>query len=89
MFKNIANTLYRLDATPFESIVNKEFPENRVLEKRFSKTADNLRNPYEVAEGIYIETNLNTQAKIDMLRVLLLQYNVDLQDLTFKLKTNE
>lgn len=89
MFKNIANTLYRLDATPFESIVNKEFPENRVLEKRFSKTADNLRNPHEVAEGIYIETNLNTQAKIDMLRVLLLQYNVDLQDLTFKLKTNE
>ncbi len=88
MFRDIANTLYRLDATPFESIVNKEFPENRILEKRFSKTADTLRNYHRVADGIYIETKLNTQAKIDMLRVLLSQYNVDLQDLAFKLKAD-
>lgn len=85
MFKNVCKLLYKLDKNSFVSIVNKEFSENRVLERRFSTNISVMRNPYAIAEGIYVEINLNTQTKIEMLRIIFENYNIDFQDLSFKL----
>lgn len=45
-----------------------------------------MRNPFMVDSDVYIELNLNTQTKIEMLRVLFAHFNIDFQDLSFKLK---
>lgn len=85
MYKNVCKSLCQLDRASFVSLVNKEFPENKAFEKRFNKTSDNMRNSYKLDNDIYIETNLNTQTKIEMLRVIFSHFNIDYQDLSFKL----
>lgn len=83
--KDICKSLCQLDKISFVSLVNKEFPENRVLEKRFNTEKNGMRSPFEIAEGIYVETNLNTQTKIEMIRIIFSHFNIDLQDSSFKL----
>lgn len=89
MYKNVCKSLYQLDRASFVSLVNKEFPENKAFEKRFNTTRDNMRNPYKLDTDIYIEVNLNTQTKIEMLRVIFSHFNIDYQDLSFKLNITE
>lgn len=89
MYKNVCKALCKLDRVAFVSLANKEFPENKSFEKRFSTTTDNMRNPYKLENDLYIETNLNTQTKIDMLRVIFSHYNIDFQDLSFKLNYDD
>ena len=86
MYKDVCKALFLLDQSSFISFVNADFPENKTITKRFNTTNTGMRNPFMIAPDIYIELNLNTQTKIDMLRVLFAYFNIDYQDLSFKLK---
>lgn len=86
MYKDICKALLLLDRSSFISFVNAEFPENKTIKKRFSTSDAGMRNPFMIESDIYIELNLNTQTKIEMLRILFNHFNIDYQDLSFKLK---
>lgn len=86
MYKDVCKSLFLLDRSSFISFVNADFPENKTIKKRFNTTNTGMRNPFMVDSDVYIELNLNTQTKIEMLRVLFAHFNIDFQDLSFKLK---
>lgn len=86
MYKDVCKALFLLDQSSFILFVNADFPENKTITKRFNTTNTGMRNPFMIAPDIYIELNLNTQTKIEMLRVLFAYFNIDYQDLSFKLK---
>lgn len=86
MYKDVCKSLFLLDRSSFISFVNADSPENKTIKKRFNTTNTGMRNPFMVDSDVYIELNLNTQTKIEMLRVLFAHFNIDFQDLSFKLK---
>lgn len=89
MYKDVCKLLLTLDRTSFVSLIAKEFPENPNISNRFSDKSEKMGSPAEIEPGIYIETRLNTQTKIEMLRVLFSHFNIDYQDLLFKINEDE
>lgn len=75
-YKKVNATLYMLDPVKFASIENNYHSEN---------SAD-LRSPYELSSTMFIETNLSSQHKINILRDLFAWFEIDYQDLKFLLK---
>lgn len=56
--------------------------------KRFSTRNEGLRSDYKVDEGVFIETNLNTDAKLDTLRAIVDFYGLEYEDIGFYLQAN-
>lgn len=70
-YEKVNATLYMLDPVLFANIDN----------NYHSETSDKLRSPYELSSTMYIETNLSSQHKIDILRELFDNFGMDYQEL--------
>lgn len=70
-YEKVNAALYLLDPVLFASIDN----------NYHSETNDKLRSPYELSSTMYIETNLSSQHKIDILRELFDSFGMDYQEL--------
>ena len=73
VYKKINALLYVLDPVLFANIDNVYHSENKTI----------LRVAYELSGTMYIETNLSSQHKINVLRDLLTHFGIDFQELKF------
>lgn len=85
LYENICSILYEIDSMPFTRLTKKEFDQD-YLNKRFSTEENKLRDPYEIESGIYIEKNLNTEAKLQTLRIIFDEYGIECNELLFSIK---
>ena len=76
VYKKINVTLYSLDPERF----------SRKGSPYRNESASALRAPYELSSSMFIETNLSSQAKIDVLRDLLSLFELDFQELKFLIR---
>ena len=74
--------LYDLDPFIFRKITKKDFGDE-YLNKRFSSTNKDLRIEVKLAEDVYVEKNLNTNAKISTLRIIFDEYGIDYNELSY------
>ena len=74
--------LYDLDPFIFRKITKKDFGDE-YLNKRFSSTNKELRIEVKLAEDVYVEKNLNTNAKIYTLRIIFDEYGIDYNELSY------
>lgn len=75
-YKKVNATIYMLDPVKFASIEN----------NYYRKNAADLRSPYELSSTMFIETNLSSQHKINIIRDLFAWFKIDYQELKFLLK---
>ena len=80
VYRKIHHLLYELDSVVYLS------KENQL----FSKDDNDFRKPYELAMGIFIETNFSSSAKVNYIKKLAEIYNLESKDIQFlvKFKTN-
>ena len=78
-YKKVNATLYMLDPVLFANIEN----------NYHSELSSDLRSPFELNAAMFIETNLSSQHKINILRELFDSFNLDYQDLKFLIKPKQ
>lgn len=78
-YKKVNATLYLLDPVLFAKIENNYHSEIR----------NTLRSPYELSDSMFIETNLSSQHKINILRELFDNFNMDYLDLKFLVRPKQ
>lgn len=85
MYVHVVKYLYSLDQSVLAELVRQK-DENNILKSYFGNTPDNMREPMELDDHIYMERNTNTKMKISALRRLFPMYHLDPMDLAFYLK---
>lgn len=78
-YKKVNAVLYMLDPVLFANIEN----------NYHSELCSNLRSPFELSPTMFIETNLSSQHKINILRELFDNFNIDYQDLKFLVRPKQ
>lgn len=69
LFRKLSDLLYDFDQNTFEKFLRHSDFKGR--EKRIvSDTSEGMNSPYQIAKGIYIETNLNANAIINYCRIM-------------------
>ncbi|MFR9240901.1 MAG: DUF262 domain-containing protein [Clostridium baratii] len=82
LFEEVCKMLYDLDPVIFRKITKKDFGDE-YLNKRFTSNNTELRSAFKLADDVYVEKNLNTNAKIYTLKVLLDEYEIDYNELSY------
>lgn len=82
LFEEVCKMLYDLDPIIFRKITKKDFGDE-YLNKRFTSNNVDLRSAFKLADNVYVEKNLNTNAKIYTLKVLLDEYEIDYNELSY------
>ncbi|WP_338596244.1 DUF262 domain-containing HNH endonuclease family protein [Clostridium baratii] len=82
LFEEVCKMLYDLDPVIFRKITKKDFGDE-YLNKRFTLNNTDLRSAFKLADDVYVEKNLNTNAKIYTLKVLLDEYEIDYNELSY------
>lgn len=85
LYENLCLELYEMNPVPFIRLTKKEFNQEN-LNKRFSSENIGLRNPFQVANNVYIEKNLSTEAKLQTLRIIFDEYGIEYSELLFNIK---
>lgn len=83
-YEQIIAKLYDYDKVEFTRLINHTFSDS-YMNKRFSESPNNLRTALKIADNAYVEKNLNTDAKLQTLRVICEFYKFDLDDIGFYL----
>lgn len=78
-YKKVNANLYMLDPVLFANIKN----------NYHSELSSDLRSPFELSEAMFIETNLSSQHKINILRELFYSFDFDYQDLKFLVRPKQ
>lgn len=82
LYEEVCLMLYDLEPSTFIKLIKKRFLE-AYMAKRFSETEEGLRDEFKIADKVYIEKNLNTQAKLDTIRVIFDEYDLDYNELSY------
>ncbi|KGK86562.1 DUF262 domain-containing protein [Clostridium sp. HMP27] len=82
LYEKVCMILYDIDPSIFIKLTNKKFHEE-YLDKRFSNKENALRTASKISDKVFIEKNLNTEAKLATLRAIFDEYNLDYNELTF------
>lgn len=85
LYENICSILYEINPMPFIRLTKKEFSQEH-LNKRFSSEDNGFRQSSKIASNVYIEKNLNTEAKLQILRIIFDEYEIDYDELLFNIK---
>lgn len=85
LYESICSLLYEINPIPFVRLTKKEFNQE-YLNKRFSSEDNGLRQSFKVANNIFIEKNLNTESKLQTLRIIFDEYGIEYGDLLFSIK---
>ncbi len=78
-YKKISVTLYMLDPVLFAGL-------NNIYH---NESSTELRSPYSLSDSMYIETNLSSQHKINIIRELFDGFGIDYQDLKFLVRPKQ
>ena len=84
VFRRLADLLFEIDKNTFEKFLKHSDFKGR--EKRIvSNTDDGMNSPYMVADGVYLETNLNANAIINYCRLMAEHYELQ-EDISIMLR---
>ncbi|HGM3508409.1 TPA: DUF262 domain-containing protein [Clostridioides difficile] len=84
-YEQVALTLYDLDPVRFNSIIEKAYKRD-FIDNNKSKDVSKLRRGARISENIYLETHLNTEAKLNIMRFLLNEFDIELNEVIFSIK---
>ncbi|MGO0906895.1 DUF262 domain-containing protein [Clostridioides difficile] len=84
-YEQVAFTLYDLDSVRFNSIIEKTYKRD-FIDNNKSKDASKLRRGVRISENIYLETHLNTEAKLNIMRFLINEFDIELDEVIFSIK---
>lgn len=86
--EKIITFLYDLDKIPLLKLVEKYSTDNDYNSKKFSKNKRELRKAFQVEENVYVEQNYNADALVDLIRLIVESYGLELEEVEIKLKEN-
>ncbi len=86
--EKIITFLYDLDKIPLLKLVEKYSTDNDYNSKKFSKNKSELRKAFQVEENVYVEQNYNADALVDLIRLIVESYGLELEEVEIKLKEN-
>lgn len=84
-YENIATVLYDLDPIKFMNIAKKSYGKDSI-DNRIVSESSKLRKPIKIGDGIYLEENLNTEAKLGLIRFLINEFGLNLDDVNFTIR---
>ncbi len=84
-YEKVACILYDLDSVKFNYIIDKTYGRD-IIDNNKSRKKEKLRDPIKISEDVYLETNLNTEAKLTLLRFLIREYEIDLNEVEFAIR---
>lgn len=84
-YEKLANTLYDLDKVKFKDIIRRNYGKDPIDNKK-STEVKKLRVPIKIGEDMYLESNLNTEAKLYMMRFLIKEFDLSLDDVNFTIR---
>lgn len=84
-YEKVACILYDLDSVKFNYIIDKTYGRD-IIDNNKSRKKEKLRDSIEISEDVYLETNLNTEAKLTLLRFLIREYEIDLNEVEFTIR---
>lgn len=83
--EKIIRELYERNTEGFTDIINRKF-KNRKYKNKFSGSPDNLKRPIEISESFYVESNMNTDKKLELLRLMFSEFDINPEEVEFSLK---
>ena len=83
-YESIATLLYDYDQLTFENIIKNHSESSGRIS--FSNESDKLKRPIEISSNIYLEGKLSTEGILNMIRLLLKEYNIKEDEVSFYLK---
>ena len=84
-YEILSNFLYDFEPIKFRELANKSFGKESI-DNKISNESSRLRRSMKIAEGIYLEENLSTEAKLSMMRFLVKKLDFSLESISFTLK---
>ena len=82
LYELVCLSIYDLEPVKFKRLAYKKF-EEEYIKKRFATVESALRTPFKIADNLYIEKNLSTEAKLATLRVIFDECSIEYNELTF------
>lgn len=87
-YQSICLVLYDLDSNKFKSFLeDDEF--QRKKRKMISSKENELKSPIKISDTIYIESNLNTNTLLNMVRLILKKYGIDEEEVSLYLREDD
>ena len=74
---DVAKTLYETDSNILKRIANSNYKYQYGTRIIFSSDSDNINNPAEIAEDVYLETNFNREGIEGLIQYLLKEYSIN------------
>ncbi|GAA3656562.1 GmrSD restriction endonuclease domain-containing protein [Asaccharospora irregularis] len=84
-YEQAAFTLYDLDPVRFNNIIDRTYKRD-IIDNNKSREVTKLRKGTKISDNIYLETNLNTEAKLNIIRFLLKEFDIELNEVVFSIK---
>ncbi len=75
VFKYVMKDIYDLNIEVFKEKIGTLFDKFNYDNNPISESKDDLRRPYEITNGLYVELNNNTSSKIKLIRRLAEEFN--------------
>ena len=57
--------------------------------KMISNKETDLKSPLKISDSLYLESNLNTDTLLNMVRLILKKYNIDEEEVSLYLREDE
>ena len=87
LYQSICLSLYDVDSNKFKSFLeDDEFQMKK--RKMISANKANLTSPLKISDTIYLESNLNTDTILNMIRLVLKKFEIDDDEVSVYLKEN-
>ena len=87
--KKILEFFYDLDKMPLISLAERYCQDTDYSKKRFSKTEDGLRAPIRVDDDLFVESHYNSDAIVDIVRMVVEAYDFNLDEVEIVLQENK
>lgn len=84
----VISFLYELDKIPLLHLVKEYSADTEYGTKRFSMNESELRSPVKIDDNLYVEMHYNSDSIVDLVRLVLEKYELELNEVDIKLKEN-
>lgn len=74
---DVAKILYEIDSNILKRIASSNYKYQNGTRIIFSNNSDNINNPAEIAEDVYMETNFNRESIEGLIQYLLKEYSIN------------
>jgi uncharacterized protein with ParB-like and HNH nuclease domain len=88
LYQNICLSLYDMDSNKFKLFLgDDEFQMKK--RKMISSNKEDLKNPLKISDTIYLESNLNTDTILNMIKLILGKFEIEDDEISIYLREND